>query len=199
MNVLGVAFDSKLNWQIQVQSAITKAKTSLNAVKLISKHFKKHEILQILTSNYYSILYYNSKIWHLPTLSHNSKQMLFSASATPLKICTPSYNPAMSHNTLHLLNKRATPDQFLKYKTALTLFKFFNSNSMSFEWQQLFFNQNFNQRNVTLNFTDLSRYKIGKNLITNRFNILNNQIPHNWLNLTFLSFKIKCKEKFLSV
>ena len=198
MNVLGVAFDSKLNWQIQTQSAITKAKTSLNAIKLISKHFKKHEIRQILTSIYYSVLYYNSEIWHLPTLSHISKQMLFSASATPLKICTPSYDQSMSYNSLHLLNKRATPDQFLKYKTALALHKIYNCTSMSHEWQLLFFNQNFNQRNENANFFDLSKYKIGKNLITNRLKIINNQIPFNWLNHSYSSYKIKCKEKFLT-
>ena len=39
MNILGVAFDCKLNWQIQVQKTITKAKSSLHTIKLISKHF----------------------------------------------------------------------------------------------------------------------------------------------------------------
>ena len=71
MNVLGVTFDSKLNWQIQVPSAITKNKSSFHAIKLISKYFKKYENLQLLTSNFYLVLYYNSEIWHLPTLSHN--------------------------------------------------------------------------------------------------------------------------------
>ena len=41
MNVLGVAFNCKLNWQIQVQKTITKAESSLHAIQLISKHFTK--------------------------------------------------------------------------------------------------------------------------------------------------------------
>ena len=73
MNVLGVAFDCKLNWQIQVQKTITKAKSSLHAIQLISKHFNKKELLQIITANYYSILYYNSEIWHLPSLTNLTK------------------------------------------------------------------------------------------------------------------------------
>ena len=76
MNVLGVSFDSKLNWQIQVQNVITKAKKNLHAINLIKKHFKKYEILQLLTANYYSVLYYNSEIWHIPSLSHQLKKKI---------------------------------------------------------------------------------------------------------------------------
>ena len=77
MNVLGVAFDCKLNWQIQVQKTITKLKSSLHAIQLISKHFTKKEILQLITSNYFSVLYYNSEIWHLPSLTNITKKFCY--------------------------------------------------------------------------------------------------------------------------
>ena len=76
MNVLGMAFDSKLNWQIQVQNTITKSRSSLHAIHLISKHFKKQEIIQLITSNYFSVMYRNSEIWHLHSLAHNTKTKL---------------------------------------------------------------------------------------------------------------------------
>ena len=88
--------------------------------------------------------------------------------------------------------------QMLHYKTAILLHKIFNNENMPFEWQQLFFNQNFNQRNNRANFRDLSKRKIGKNLITNRLTILNNKIPYDWLNVNIVSFKLKCKELFLN-
>ena len=69
MNVLGVIFDSTLNWSSHISQTITKSKKALHAIRLIKKYFKKDEILNLLTSNFYSILYYNSEIWHLPTLS----------------------------------------------------------------------------------------------------------------------------------
>ena len=197
MNVLGVAFDCKLNWQIQVQKVITKAKSNLHAIQLIRNHFTKKETLQLITSNYYSVLYYNSEIWHLPSLSNITKKQLLSASAQPLKMCTHSYDQSISFITLHTLNNRATPDKMIKYKTSLLLHKIVNNNEMSLEWQQLFFNQNFNQRNNRANFRDLSKYRIGKNLITNRLNILNNKIPYDWFNESIQSFKIKCKALFL--
>ena len=71
MNVLGVSFDCKLNWQIQIEGTISKAKKALNAIKLIRKHFNKQELLKLITSNYYSILYYNSEIWNIPSITQN--------------------------------------------------------------------------------------------------------------------------------
>ena len=92
MNVLGVSFDSKLNWQNQIQNSITKSKKALQAIYLKRKHFTKAELLQITTSNFYSILYYNAEIWLTPTLNNDSKRTLMSASAAPLKLCTPAFD-----------------------------------------------------------------------------------------------------------
>ena len=39
INVLGVTFDSKLQWHYQIQNAINKSKIALNAIYLIRKYF----------------------------------------------------------------------------------------------------------------------------------------------------------------
>ena len=57
MNVLGVTFDSKLNWGIHVAKTISKAKKALYALKMIKKFFTKNEMRKLLDSNFYSILY----------------------------------------------------------------------------------------------------------------------------------------------
>ena len=49
MNVLGVAFDCKMNWQTQIEHSITKAKKALNAIKLIRKYFSKSELIKQVT------------------------------------------------------------------------------------------------------------------------------------------------------
>ena len=41
INVLGVLFDSKLNWSHQVAQTIKKAKRVIHAIKLIKKYFAK--------------------------------------------------------------------------------------------------------------------------------------------------------------
>ena len=68
---------------------------------------------------------------------------------------------------------------------------------MSNEFLDLFFNQNFNARAELVNFVDKSNYRVGKNIVTNRFTILNNKIPFTWLNLDLNPFKIKMKTMFL--
>ena len=76
INILGVIFNSKLNWSKQIGNTILKSKRALNAIKLVKGYFSNKELLQILTSNFFSVLYYNSEIWHLPSLNVNLKQFL---------------------------------------------------------------------------------------------------------------------------
>ena len=52
MNVLGVSFDSKLQWHSQVSNTVKKAKKALHAIYLIKKYFTSKELLNIITSNY---------------------------------------------------------------------------------------------------------------------------------------------------
>ena len=60
MKVLGVIFDTKLQWAPHVAHWVSKSLNALNAIKLIKKFFDKKELLQLITSNFYSTLYYNS-------------------------------------------------------------------------------------------------------------------------------------------
>ena len=197
MNVLGITFDSKLQWHNQIQNSIQKSKRALGAINIIKKFFSKEQLLTIITSNFYSILYYNSEVWHLPTLSPNLKQKLLSASSAPLKICTKNYNNMISFEALHLINNRALPNQITFYKHALCLHKLYNSDSTNSNWLSLFLNQNFNARYKFTQFSNIARYKIGSNLLHNRFTVLNGKIELDWLNLPFNSFKLKCKTLFL--
>ena len=198
INVLGVTFDSKLQWTEQVANSIKKANKSLLAIKLISKFFNQTEIKTLLTSNFYSVLYYNSEIWHLPKLAPYLKTLLMSASANALKLCTPSYTQDMSFTTLHEINKRATPDQFCIYKQSLLLHTVYNFQTPKIEWLTLNFNQAFNQREGTFIAFDISNYKVGKtNSLANRLTCLNRKIPLDWLNHDKIKYKILCKQNLL--
>ena len=198
INVLGITFDAKLQWHLQINNAISKSKRALHAINLIRKFFTQTQLLKLITSNYLSVLYYNADVWLLPSLAPNLKQKLLSASAAPLKMCTRLYDQSMSYDTLHILNKRATPKQFTTYRHALLLHKTFNDSTLSRDWTDLFFNQQFNGRCNTINFLNLKHYKIGNNILSNRFVILNGLINYEWLNLPFNSYKLKCKNMFLS-
>ena len=197
MNVLGVTFDSKLQWSAHVSKTILKANRALYAIRLIKNFFTQDELRTLLTANFYSILYYNSEIWHIPNLNPNLKQHLLSASAKALKLCNSTCSPFQSFIDLHRSHKRATPAQFSTYKHALLLFKLYNSNETSDDWVMLNYNQILTRRQINFKLFSANNFKIGTNLLCNRLSSINDKVPISWLALTLESYKIKCKEKFL--
>ena len=156
-----VSFDSKLNRQIQVKKEITNSRKALHTRQLIHKYFSKHELLQIITSNYLSTLHCNAEVQLLLTLSHNSKCSLLASSASPLKLYTPSYDHSISYDRLHSINKRATPLQVTNYKMSILLHKTYKNVTCSKEFSDLFFKHNFNVCAEQAHFFDTGKFKVG--------------------------------------
>lgn len=197
INVLGITFDSKLQWGPQVSRAIKGANRSLQAVKLIRRYFTTNEIVQLLTSNFYSKLYYGSEIWHLPTLNQNSKKLLLSASACALKLCNTFYDPSISYLNLHKIHKRATPNEYCIYRHSLTLYKLVNNHIPKLDWISLNFQILTNSRQTLFEIQNNARFKVGNNIVPNRLVCLNKKIELTMLNLTIETYKVKCKSLFL--
>ena len=194
INVLGVIFDSKLQWADHIAQAITKSLSALNAIRLIKKFFVQKELFQLITSNFYSLLYYNSDIWHLPSLKVTLKQKLLSASAKALRVCwkNPSYD--ISFEALHKMSKRATPEQMMRYKLSLCLYRLYNIPFNSKEFIRLNENHILTSRQTFFITGKSNNLKIGLNCLSNRLFLLNKTIPLNWLNESLCTFKVKCKE-----
>ena len=74
----------------------------------------------------------------------------------------------MSFDQIHAINKHATPNQITLYKHSLLLYKIWNEPLYSKEWLALDFQQNFNERNQTVNVFPTNKIKVGKNLAVNR-------------------------------
>ena len=197
INVLGVVFDSKLQWTNQVAQAITRSKQALHGIKLIKKYLTKDETKLLLTSNFYSILYYNSEIWLSNNLKVRQKQQLLAASSNALKILNNVNDLGISYVQLHSKEKRALPMNFAKYRMAIQLYKIYNAEERNDDWIDMNFQQNFNARNGKFQINDYSRLKIGRNVLCNRLNELNNQINLDWLNQSLISFKLKMKSLLL--
>ena len=197
INILGVQFDSKLTWDQHISNTISRAKRTLHGIRLIKRYFNKTELKQLLTSNFYSVLYYNAEIWLIPSLHANLKKHLLSCSAQALKLLGNQDGLRISFETLHRINDRATPMQMLKYKHSLLLFKLYNSTVRNEDWIDLNFNQSFNSRSNKCRIFDESNVRVGKNILTNRLTVINNQIEYDLLNKSLVSYKIACKRLFL--
>ena len=196
INVLGVIFDQKLQWTDHVSYCISKSSKALCAIRLIRKFFSTTELLQLITSNFYSILYYNSEIWHLSSLKRVLKRKLLSSSAKAIKICVKFDTSEISFIDIHKMYERATPNDFLLYKHALALYRLFWSSDLSMEFVALNFNSIVTTRQAHFVALSNNKRKVGLNALANRFRQLNNRIPFIQLNKGLDSYKVFCK-KFL--
>ena len=196
MNVLGVTFDSKLNWCEQVSNSIKKSNKALYALRMIKPYLTAPVMKSILVSNYYSILYYNAEIWLTNNLSHDSKQQLLSASANAIRQCIPQPNPFISFEKIHMNAKISTPMQIGLFKLSLLLHKKFNSIETNKDWQDLVHQIVITGRQTLFSCHQNNKYKIGLNLNINKFYCLNCKIKLNDFNQSFLQFKFLMKKSF---
>ena len=86
-----------------------------------------------------------------------------------------------------------------KYKLALMLFKLYRDKIPSREWLALNDEQTFTSRQTKFHVNSTSNYKVGYNTPTRQLALINNKIELVWLNLSFDSYKIKCKNLFLKI
>ena len=142
-------------------------------------------------------MYYNSELWHIPTLKASLKQKLLSASAKALRLCNNYIDYGQSFVNLHKMCNRATPDKILKYKLALSLHKLYNKDFNSIEFAHLNFNQVLTRRHTVFKTLKNNFYKVGINSLSNRLNHINDDIPLAWLNMSIETFKVHCKRLYL--
>ena len=193
MNVLGVTFDTKLNWTEQVGNAIKKSNKALCALRIIKKYLPTQVMRTLLISNYYSILYYNAEIWLSNNLHIAPKQQLLSASANAIRSCLPQQSSFISFDKLHKHFKISIPQHIGLFKLAILLHKTFNSEKRDKDWLDLANQIIITGRQVNFNSYQSNNYKIGKNILANRFFHLSNKLKLDDLNLSVRLFKIKMK------
>ena len=160
---------------------------AVHAIKLIQIYFTSTEILQLITSNFYSVLYYNLEIWHLPSLKHELKHQLLSVSAKALK--TSQANPKLMQSiiNIHHMCKRAIPHQVMEYQHSIILHKLYNNQIPTMDWVELNFHQTFTSREAFFNVIKSKETKIVKNLLTSKLAIIN---IHGIFKCTILSLKM---------
>jgi hypothetical protein len=82
-------------------------------------------------------------------------------------------------------------------KLALMLYKTLNDCLPESEWIALNFSQTLMSRQNHFHINKSNYNLVGLNILGNRFYNLNDKIPLEWLNKTFLPFKIETKDKFI--
>ena len=196
INVLGVLFDSKLNWNSQAAQSISKAKKALYALRLLKRNFNGNEMRTLLDANFYSILYYNSVIWLTPNLSSEMKQSLLSISANALRSCL-NLSFDVSFENVHKISNKCTPKQIMSYQISLNLHKTLNDPVMKTETLRVIEQSVFTGRQITFEIFRHNNFKIGMNTQANKFYHITKMISLDKLNLSFVHYKKIMKVQFL--
>ena len=154
--------------------------------------------LLCVRSNFFSVLYYNSEVWHLKTLNQSMKSKLLSTSAKALKLCAKKPDMwMMSFPNLHKMAGRAPLDKMIDYKLALQLFRVVNYHIPTPDWINFNLNNIQTTRQTEFATQRTNRFKIRMNILSNRLHYLKGKIELDLLNLSFGSYNVKCKKLFL--
>ena len=193
IKILGVTFDSKLNWSHHVNLTVQKCKKTLQAIKIVSNNFNIDERLNMVTSLFYSKLYYSAEVWLIPTLGRNLKHKLLQISTQALRIAANDIFKIFSTEDLHVMFNRFKPDKWRMYTTLLSLYRITNNQIPESIWIEI---QNSampaTRANKTI-FPSQNKLKVGVNSISNRFSYVSTLITNDDLNLSYNAFKVLSK------
>jgi hypothetical protein len=137
-------------------------------LRIISRYFSPQEMVELLTPLFYSILYYEAKIWLSSALSATLKKKLWQKSSKMLKIYQKDWQGQYSFKMFHKISKRATPEMWSNYSAACGMYNVITTNVPEDTFVHLtenFLNSKINQG---LQFTRSNRLKIGFNCLLYR-------------------------------
>ena len=194
---MGVFFYSKLNWSSHIEKTINKCKKTLQAIKLISKFFTIDEKINIVTSLFYSKLYYGAEVWLIPSLKFKLKNKLLSISTKALRLAAEDYYNTFSPCEIHIMFKRFTPTQMMHYISLVNLYRCFNNEIPETIWIELQCNALVETRANRFYFPPKNNLRVGLNILTNRLSFASLQINNDDLKLSYIAFKLLSKKKCL--
>ncbi len=194
MKVLGVVFDDKLSWEAQVTNTVKRSNRVLHGLRLIRKHFKLKEAKQIVTSFYYSILYYAIQVWYHKHLAFHLKQKVRSCHYRALRLL---HGQNYSRQDLDDISERANPDEYADYVLAKTAAKITIAKE-PLVLHDIITSNSYTERRKEgrLLFFDASVKKIGKQSFRNRLQNVSKKMNFKWLECSVPSLRNRLKDCF---
>jgi len=176
MNVLGLTFDSKLDWGSQISSTISKCSRTLHGLRNIRKFFNTNQFKQIITAFFFSVLNYGMEIWFHHNLGFHHKRRI---RALHYKALRTVYRKSMPKEELDKL--RAPPDKMALFLQAKILINIMNMKQPLTLYNRLD-NLSYIERRVPwrFQFRDNSNKRIRKQCIENRAMTIAKHLKFDW-------------------
>ncbi len=180
IKALGVQISDDLSWNDHVDYSLKRSRHIVPRIKYLRKWLNTEELLRLITSQYFSIVYYCCPLW-IGSLTSTAWKRINSAHYRALRAVYGDYKMKLKRAELDKMSKRATPKEWAQYSIAATVIKMFNSSDT--EMGHLL------RRSVYINdrnpgkgkFIDKSRLKIGRQSLPYRIGPTFAKMSFDWV------------------
>jgi hypothetical protein len=197
IKILGIVFDKKLDWNVQISHSIEKAMKTKRGIGFISKYLKQHQLRMLSTSLFYSRLYYGAEVWLKEDTTKTNLDKLLRASTSMLKIISMNDGSNLTSNALHSHFNQMTPEMIRDTSTMTALYNVINYGIPESLIPRLVYNSVENRRHNGLLFTSSEETKIGRNSLANRVKETPKGIEDNWHDMPKNIFRKYIKKKLM--
>jgi hypothetical protein len=194
LKVLGVIFDEKMDWGLQVENVIKRTNKILHGLRGVKKFVNVQQARQIVTAFYFSVLYYGCESWFTRNLQFHHKRKIRSSHYRALRMV---YGINLSRDQIDQISQRSTPDEWSDYVNAKMLCRVVITGSPR-RLSEMVKSTSYTERRKPgqMFFYDESKKKIGRQCFKNRLCNISKQIKFKWLECPVNSLRPKLKKCF---
>jgi len=201
LKTLGVTFDENLTWENHIQNVEKNCNKINMGFRILREHFNQDELVCLMTSLYFSKMYYAAETWLSPNMPVKLQKRLMSLSAKILKTVSGikcDQTDGVSYLELHKKLNRATPLMMATYFQATCLHRVLTNEVPQPIYLDLLVNHIDQRRHYKPAFSKTNKTRIGENVFRNRIQKTTNLLTFDMTTLNYTQFKIKAKRDLLS-
>jgi hypothetical protein len=181
LNVLGLTFDHKLHWGVQVEKILKEANSRTQAIRHVHEHLSISECLSVTHGLFFSKFYYCSSVWLTDMLPKTLLQRLTTASNSVLRATFGYRVKDISTDALHSKARLLTPYQKSFKDKAMVFWRVVNSCEPENLFLELLNQGIHHERNKTFYLKQNNIGKIGRLSFENRLNNILGLLGDKWL------------------
>ena len=189
INVLGLTFDHKLHWDVQVEKILKEANSRTQAIRHIHQHLSKTECLAVAHGLFFSKFYYCSSVWLTDMLSKSLLKRLTTASNSCLRAALGYRIKDISTSNLHSEARILTPYQKSFYDNAMIFWRIINNCEPDCMYLDLLTQGSHHERTQTFHLRQNHNGNIGKLAFENRLNNILCLLGDKWLDQSQVTVK----------
>jgi len=122
--VLGVKFQPDLSWDTHIRETIFRLRFIIKKLRFVKKYLTLPEMIQIVTSHFYSVLYYAAPVWLTSNTKSTHWKLLNSIHYRAMRVVIGDFYNQIWRSNVDTIGQRSTPYQWMLYcntKMAITL------------------------------------------------------------------------------